>query len=326
MLNRLGQAGTADVYTDFQGLAKLRAQAAGDSSRAIQETARQFESLFLHMMLKGMRNASSVLESDMTDRKTERTYRDMHDQQLALELGKRSPLGLADVLTRQLGGGKTGQTQLAHKGLEEYRASALPEAPSNPASWKNLAAAAPTSAKPSDEATEALPVVATDDNGRFANREDFVNALWPHAQAAGTELGVDPKLLLAQAALESNWGKSMPRGLDGKSSHNLFGIKADRRWEGQSLAASTQEYEGGAPVRQRAAFRAYDSYADSFRDYIGFLKDNPRYGKALENADNPARFIAGLQKAGYATDPNYARKVMSVYKTASGMLNAGDDA
>jgi flagellar protein FlgJ len=323
MLNRLGQAGTADVYTDFQGLAKLRAQAAQDSSRALQETARQFESLFIQMTLKSMRNASSVLESELTDRKTERTYRDMHDQQLALELGKHSPLGLAEVLTRQLGGGQSGQTSLAAKGLAEYRASALPEAPSNPASWKSVPSAATATPASASRPLEAVP---TDGNGRFASREDFINGLWPHAQAAAAELGVDPKMLLAQAALESNWGKSMPRGVDGKTSHNLFGIKADRRWEGDSLAARTLEYAGGAPVKQRAAFRAYDSYADSFRDYAAFLKGNPRYGKALENADDPARFIAGLQKAGYATDPNYARKVLSVYKRASGILDAGVDA
>jgi flagellar protein FlgJ len=338
------QSGTADVYTDFKGLADLRAQAAHNSPAALKEAAKQFESLFIQMSLKSMRKASSVLESNLTHGKAEKTYQDMYDQQLAIELSKRSPLGLAEVLTRQLGGAAGPKQALENKGLQAYRREALPAAPSNPASWRPPSAPLLAGERPSPYSP--LPAGRAQRGGQSRlgvrawnapsasnpnpqslpredkdlSRENFVATLWPHAQAAASELGVDPKILLAQAALESNWGKSMPRGKEGVSSHNLFGIKADRRWEGDSLAASTTEYEGGQAVKQRAAFRAYDSYADSFRDYARFLQTNPRYAKALENAGNPARFIAGLQKAGYATDPNYARKVLSIYKTAADVL------
>ena len=159
----------------------------------------------------------------------------------------------------------------------------------------------------------------------FGSPQEFVEALWPHAQEAAAELGMDPKMLLAQAALESGWGRAMAKAADGRDSHNLFGIKADRSWQGRSIAMPTLEYEDGVAVKRRAAFRSYDSFADSFRDYVGFLKANPRYTKALENADNPQRFIASLQKAGYATDPNYARKVLSIYQGHSAFegLNLG---
>jgi peptidoglycan hydrolase FlgJ len=299
----------ADVYTDFKGLAQLRGQARKNSPEALQETARQFESIFIQMTMKSMRGATQ--ESGLLDSNGTRTYRDMYDQQLAVELGKQSKLGLADMLVKQMGGGKTAAPVLNGKSLSDYRSQALPalHVQRSGAAAKNALAAIDRMMS-SGSATAATGHAAKG----FENAQAFVEELWPHAKAAGEELGVDPKMLLAQAALESGWGKSVMRMGDGSISHNLFGIKADRSWKGPSVAMSTLEYEGGIAVRKRAPFRAYASYTDSFRDYVGFLKANPRYTKALENADNPTRFIAGLQRAGYATDPNYARKVLSIYK------------
>lgn len=315
------QSGMADVYTDFHGLAQLKGQAHNKSPEATRQVAQKFESMFLQMALKSARQAT--IKSDLMNSSQADTYRDMYDQQMALELGKRTNLGLSAMLEKQLGGtgngAKTGA--VAGKTLNDYRREAgLPMIEGD------------ATAKLVDEITSAqrltgtstIPATtpsasASSSTGRFASREAFVQELWPHAKAAAEELGVDPKMLLAQAALESGWGKSMMRDAHGHSSHNLFGIKADRSWTGPSIAARTLEYEGGGPVRKNAAFRSYANYTESFKDYVAFLKSNPRYEKALANSDRPERFIAGLQKAGYATDPNYARKVMSIYRGQSAL-------
>lgn len=306
------QNGMADVYTDFKGLAQLRAQARSHSPQALKEVALQFESIFIQMALKSMRSATQ--ESGLLDNNRSRLYRDLYDQQLAVELGKRSKLGLADMLAQQLAGRKVASDQQPGKTLADYRKEAVPSVRRDKTESRSGKAgdAGRLVSQTLHSSTEAA-MAGRGRNG-FDSPEAFVQSLWPHAKAAAAELGVDPKLLLAQAALESGWGKTMVRGANGRESHNLFGIKADRSWEGQSLATQTLEYESGWPVKRRAAFRAYESYADSFRDYVRFLKSNPRYVKALENIDNPARFMDCLQEAGYATDPNYARKVMAIYK------------
>lgn len=312
----IGKASTADVYNDFSGLAKLRGEAKGKSPQALREAARQFESVFIQMALKSMRQASH--ESSLMNTQQTKAYRDMYDQQLGLELSKTSKLGFSDMLVRQLGGepGKDGKAP-AGKTLGDYRRDALPVIRGEAAESlgeehkKALRLIDRLTATPQGAPFKTAPV--GDGKPGFDGPDDFVTTLWPEAQKAAAELGVDPKMLLAQAALESGWGKSMPSTTSGQASHNLFGIKANRSWEGQSIASSTLEYEGGKPVRTRAVFRSYDSYADSFRDYVQFLRSNPRYADALQNADNPERFIAGLQKAGYATDPSYARKVLSIY-------------
>jgi len=310
------QTGMADVYTDFNGTARLKNQARHDPKAALNETARQFESLFVQMALKSMRDA--VPNGGLIDGKKSEMFRDMYDRQLAVELGKRSSLGFSDMLVRQLGGGPSPNSVPPAKTLEDYRSDAIYRIGTG-----SSERAAAEDSKPAREdgahATDKVPAPhrtaqSSSRTGPFANPEEFVNALWPHAQEAAAELGVDPKLLLAQAALETGWGKTMAARGDGEHSHNLFGIKADRHWTGQHVATRTLEYVDGVAVRERAAFRAYDDYAESFRDYVNFLKTNPRYAAALEHTDSPRQFMASLQKAGYATDPEYARKVLSIYE------------
>jgi len=311
----IGKPASADVYTDFSGLAKLRGQVKENSPQALREAARQFESVFIQMALKSMRQAGT--ESSLMNSEQGKTFRDMYDQQIGLELSKRSNLGLSDMLVRQFGGTpqKDGAAN-AGKTLVDYRREAIP-ALLQGAGVDSLSPERRQALSMIDRlvASTPKPVSAPQSDGKpgFSGPEDFVATLWPEAQQAATELGVDPKMLLAQAALESAWGKSVPKSANGQSSHNLFGIKADRSWEGVSIANTTLEFDNGAAVKTRAAFRSYDSYADSFRDYVNFLKTNPRYTDALRNADSPERFISGLQKAGYATDPAYARKVLSIY-------------
>jgi flagellar protein FlgJ len=325
----IGKTGGADVYTDFGALAKLRGEARGNSPQALREAARQFESVFIQMALKSMRQASP--ESGLMNTDQTKLYRELYDQQMGLELSKRSKLGLSDMLERQLGGAqtgaKTGEGAPTGKTLVDYRRDAVPVIMREPAAALNeehaqaVALIDRLTTKPGVTPTSVVRSVPRDGKPGFDGPEDFVATLWPHAQQAAEELGVDPKMLLAQAALESGWGKSMPRTASGQASHNLFGIKADRSWQGESIANQTLEYENGVPMKIRSAFRSYDSYADSFRDYVRFLRDNPRYTDALRHASDPERFIGGLQRAGYATDPTYARKVLSIYRDHAAFEN-----
>lgn len=143
----------------------------------------------------------------------------------------------------------------------------------------------------------------------FASAAEFIETMLPMAEEAAQKIGVDARYLVAQAALETGWGKSIIRQSDGSSSHNLFGIKAQRGWDGESARVLTTEYKGGKAVKEAAAFRTYDSYQQSFNDYVSFLQGNGRYQDALAATENPERFVRELQEAGYATDPNYARKI-----------------
>ncbi|MBH2035098.1 MAG: flagellar assembly peptidoglycan hydrolase FlgJ [Pseudomonadales bacterium] len=145
----------------------------------------------------------------------------------------------------------------------------------------------------------------------FSSPEEFVATMLPMAQSAAEKIGVDARYLVAQAALETGWGKSIIRQQDGSSSHNLFGIKA-ADWQGDSARVLTTEYVDGKQVKESASFRAYGSFEQSFNDYVNFLQNNERYDDALDSAANPKRFVSELQRAGYATDPQYANKIAQI--------------
>ncbi|MBD9630992.1 flagellar assembly peptidoglycan hydrolase FlgJ [Pseudomonas sp. PDM19] len=157
----------------------------------------------------------------------------------------------------------------------------------------------------------------------FASADDFISTMLPMAERAAKRIGVDPRYLVAQAALETGWGKKMIAQRDGSSSHNLFGIKTGSSWKGDSARATTTEFEKGKEVKEVASFRAYNSFEQSFQDYVSFLQNNDRYQGALDSASRPDQFMKELQRAGYATDPQYARKVnqiakqMQVYQTVA---------
>lgn len=146
----------------------------------------------------------------------------------------------------------------------------------------------------------------------FSSAAEFVQTMLPLAEEAAQKIGVDARYLVAQAALETGWGKSIIRQADGSSSHNLFGIKAHGGWQGESARVLTTEYKGGEAVKEAASFRAYDSYRQSFNDYVSFLQGNGRYQEALAVTDKPESFVRELQQAGYATDPQYARKISQI--------------
>ncbi len=148
-------------------------------------------------------------------------------------------------------------------------------------------------------------------SSRFFSPDDFVAAVWPHAQRAAAELGVSPRMLVAQAALETGWGKHVVGGVDA-SGNNLFGIKAGGGWQGATVQVATQEYAGGQLRREIANFRGYASLGESFDDYVRLIKTSPRYQSALAAGQDHTRYAQALQRAGYATDPAYAAKLTSI--------------
>ena len=292
----------ADVYLDFQGLGDLKARARQDQDATLAEVSRQFESLLMHMMLKSMRQAN--LGEGLLDNDQSLFYRDMFDHQLALHLAESGGLGLAEMIERQLGGPQAavGKTKAS---LEDYRGQVVEIA----------ARVATPSQRPetSDKGASIAPGEAPENlDPADWSAEDFVNNLWPWARSAADELGLSPQALLAQAALETGWGRHLIRMADGSPSFNLFGIKAGPGWEGKRVAVDTLEYEQGVVSRKRAAFRAYDSFQESFRDYVELLKTNPRYREALASTADSRDFFSALQRAGYATDPHYAEKISGV--------------
>ncbi|MDU9041553.1 flagellar assembly peptidoglycan hydrolase FlgJ [Pseudomonas corrugata] len=155
----------------------------------------------------------------------------------------------------------------------------------------------------------------------FRDADEFVNAMLPMAKEAAARIGIDPRYLVAQAALETGWGKSVMRQPDGSSSHNLFGIKASQNWKGDSARAITSEFRNGEMVKETAEFRSYASYRDSFHDLVNLLQSNSRYQAVLKSADNPEQFVRELQKAGYATDPHYASKISHIARQMTSSQN-----
>ena len=155
------------------------------------------------------------------------------------------------------------------------------------------------------KAKESLPL--------FNNPIEFVKALWPMAEKIAQSMGMDPKILVAQAALETGWGKHISKDDEGKPSYNLFNIKADKQWDKGSVVTHTVEYEEGVAVKKHESFRQYKNFEESFQDYASFIASNPRYEKAINNTTNPEGYVNKLQQAGYATDPKYADKIMRIY-------------
>ena len=305
----LGSAGglastkdAADVYTDFAGLAALKKDARTDDPDTLRAVAKQYESLFARMMIKSMRDAvgtDPIFGSD-----EENSYQGMYDDQLSLEITKGKGLGLADMLVRQMqkltGGQKPDATQSAAQAAGAHANAGLSSQNAAQALRKYQGAGQSSSGR------SAIPVASPEDQSAF------ITDVWPAAQEAGQQLGVDPHNLIAQAALETNWGTRVPRSASGRSSNNLFGVKAGSQWTGDSVAAGTQEFENGSATTVTGEFRAYDSRAASFKDYVALLRTNPRYAAALNTGSNVHAFASALQQGGYATDPDYANKVTTV--------------
>jgi flagellar protein FlgJ len=308
----------ASVYTDFQGLAALRAKAAKNNPEATVETVRQFEALFVQMMLKAMREASpggGIFDSNQVG-----FYSELYDRQLALSLVKGRGLGITELLTSQLRG-QDGRPMAAsdpsRDGSSPFPGLPAPVGPAAP-DTDDVSLATRASVKNVTALTVAGHMTGNgNQDWRPRNPGEFIQDLWPHAERGAAALGVSPEVLVAQAALETGWGQKVIRHADGDSSFNLFGIKADAGWRGSRVTVPTLEYEDGVAVKRRAAFRSYDSLGEAVSDYVDFLRGNPRYQQALKQAANPETYLRGLKDAGYATDPDYVEKIRTIMNQQS---------
>ncbi len=350
------------VYTDFSGLANLKAAAKTESPEAIKQVAKEFEASFVEMMMKSLRDASE--SEGMLDNEATRMYQDMFDKQIAVDISERGEMGIAQVIEKQLTKGHQApeapkeQMPTIERGLSGFGPSnqirQLHERANNPFNStglitekapfdlndnvnKSTAQVQPlidlnqrsrsiydqARQAQTDKAVRIREVNVTLRDDPVANRttfrtpEEFIETLRPHAEKAAEELGVNPNILIAQAALETGWGKKVIKHPNGETSYNLFGIKANRSWDGDAVRVGSLEYRNGIARREVSPFRAYSSFEDSFKDYVDFIKNQPRYGDAIDNAGNSKSYIKELQQAGYATDPNYARKVINIMERES---------
>ena len=272
------------LAADSQSLDSLRAQAKQSPDKALKAAAQQFESVFLNMMLKSMREATP--QDGMFDNEQTKMFTGMLDQQFAQNMATRG-VGLADIMVKQLS---------RNSGALDVKGAAASEQGSG--------------TTPAPLATSSAASIPSAYNADF--QQAFMDRMLPHAQQASQPGGVPVHMMLGQAALESGWGKHEIRNADGTSSYNLFGIKAGSNWNGKVAAVTTTEYENGVARKQVQNFRSYPSYAAAFQDYAQLINNNPRYAEVLQQGGDHAGMAQAMQRAGYATDPNYADKLVQV--------------
>ncbi|MEM7279380.1 MAG: glucosaminidase domain-containing protein [Pseudomonadota bacterium] len=274
-----------DIVTDFAQFASLRASAEQEDPEALKNVAQKFETMFLETVLKSMRKAS-LGDPIFGASNHDAVYQQMFDSQLASEVASGPGVGLAELLVRQLGPADRTEQSLE---LPELKAGQVADA---------------AKASSSTDGAVVTPL-------------EFARKLWPYAKRVASQLGVQPQAVLAQAALETGWGSRVMQRPDGQSSNNYFGIKADLRWDGEQVSKQTLEFRGGLARREQASFRAYDSESSGFTDYLNFLKSNPRYSEVFDHGDDVHGFACALQEAGYATDPDYAKKISDIAEGAT---------
>ncbi len=302
---------------DISSMTALKSAAKRDDPAAIKAAAQQFEALFIQMMLKSMRDATpndGPFNSEQT-----RMYESMLDQQMAQVMATKGGTGLAAVIEKQLSGGSDALVSY-DKGLPRVPpAKAFPLGGGNralPLNRDAVPVAIPLNGTPQNgtDGAPAVPGGAQSSSAGDASSgvvANFIARLSPYADQASKATGIPAQFLLAQAALETGWGRAEPRFADGRPSYNVFGIKAGRGWSGPTADATTTEYVDGAPQRTSERFRAYGSYAEAFQDYAGLLASKPRYA-ALLGTQDAASFARGLQQSGYATDPAYGAKLARI--------------
>lgn len=292
-----------NTYTDLNQLKNINVLAKQDQNAAFKKMAQQFEGIFLQLMLKTMRQASSAFAGEQSSEMD--MHQSMFDNQLALNLSGDRGIGIADSFYNQM--------------LAQY--SAAPPT----SQFENAPFPSKLLAKTFDgnikSLSDPLPIKNSDVNLGTAKTNDsnflpaspteFVNAIKVEAERVAERLGIEPEILIAQSALETGWGKYVISDSIGRSSNNLFNIKADSRWDGGRVGVTTLEYSDGIPQKENANFRRYQNVSDSFTDYAQFIMSEPRYQNAHQS-DNGRDYIIELQQSGYATDPNYAKKVIEL--------------
>lgn len=303
-------ATTPSIF-DASGLAALKRQTKANDPAALKAAAQQFEALFLQMVLKSMRDASP--REGLFDSEQTRLYESLLDQQMGQVLATKGGAGLAAVIEKQLARATSAEPVGFEAGLPLrtpatayplHRAFQALPLPSGDAAGLPLPVA-PSIPIPTRPAVSPGPAIAP---GATPAASEFVGKLLPQALEASRATGIPAEFLVAQAALETGWGRAEPRRADGQPSYNVFGIKAGRNWTGATVEAATTEYVDGVAQQRIERFRAYGSYAEACQDYASLLAGNPRYAAVLGSVD-AGRFAQNLQRAGYATDPAYAAKL-----------------
>lgn len=294
-----------NVAFDANSLNKLKLASKENSPEAIKGVAKQFEAIFMNMMLKSMREATP--QDNPFDSEQSRTFTSMLDQQLSTNLATKG-LGLADILAKQLS--KTSQTA---SNVMEQALSNVEEGLENATNIINNTLLPHQKPK----APNLEPSFNHNNKTLSGDSAEFKQRLAHHAEAASRATGVPAHLMLGQAALESGWGKREIKAADGTPSNNLFGIKATSGWGGKVVEALTTEFVGGVRQKRIEKFRAYESYADSFKDFAKLMTNNPRYKEVMASLDNVKEYALAMQKAGYATDPHYATKLSRVIEKIS---------
>jgi flagellar protein FlgJ len=362
-------------FLDLGGLDSLRVQAQKDEKGALKEAAKQFEGIFIQMLMKSMRDANAAFKSDNPmNSETTAFFEQMRDQQMSVDLSNKGMLGLAEMMVQQLDPDDSPITPASVlRGNSDYKVNpSMFVAPATELDKDTLDIIAPkdqiaashsviansdTAHSVIDSAESMRPMSAQLTNvlngeqlnsvlrgeqlasqavqvgkvlpqtdvavpkakgiavSQFTSPEHFISVLYPHAEKAAKSLGTSAEVLIAQSALETGWGQKVVRRNDGTMSHNLFNIKADKRWQGDKTSVNTLEFEKGIAVQQKADFRMYDNLEQSFNDFVSFISQGDRYQDARKVAAEPTQFIKALQKAGYATDPQYANKVINVMKS-----------
>ena len=290
----------APNVNDISQFTQLRAQARAQDPAALKAAAKQFEAMFTKQLLKSAHDAK--LGDDLMGGDQGEFYQDMFDNQIAQTMAQGRGLGIADLLVRQLQKSKMAPADASATSTTKSKTT-LPSLPGAQMPLKSSATSTTSSAttpKASGESTIA---------SALSKPVEFIRDLLPQAEAAAKKLGISAKTLVAQAALETGWGKHQIKNADGSPSYNFFGIKAHGQWNGASVSKTTQEYSGGTAHAEVAAFRSYSSPAEAFNDYVVFIQSNPRYATALQHGGDGHRYAEGLQRAGYATDPAYAQKI-----------------
>jgi flagellar protein FlgJ len=283
--------------------AATRVRAKSDQAGALKDAARQFEGLMLQMVLKSMRDA--IPQDSLFDNDQSRFFMTILDQQIAQNLASESPTGFAKMIEKQIG-----RNLESTESAESVDASAanLLSSFQMEALLRQVAGSAETVFRPERTTGVFGASPSTASSLGSGGAQDFVKRIWPHAVDAAQTLGVPPHFVVAHSALESGWGKHEITLPDGSPSHNLFGIKAGKSWNGPSVEIQTTEYENSAPKSVRARFRVYPSYAEAFQDYADLLHGKARFSSVLGQRDG-AGFARSLQDSGYATDPLYADKL-----------------
>ncbi len=306
---------------DVQGVDALRRTVRSSPQEGIKQASKQFEVMFMQMMLKSMREA--IPSDTLFSGPQEKMYTSMLDQQLAQNLSGRG-LGLAQAMFLQLSRNMEGGALPAAAAAPAAAPMAVPD--TAPLAAPPIVKAAPVAATPTPATAPLTPAPdlsiyeAATAQATFSRSllpqghvEEFVSRLLPAAQRASQQSGVPAQLIMAQAALESGWGRREIYKTDGTTSYNLFGIKADKSWKGQVVETTSTEYVKGVAQKTRVSFRAYNSYDEAFSDYAKFMVGNPRYTDVLATPD-PVKAAQHLQRAGYATDPGYGGKLIRIMR------------